>query len=244
MISTNNIPAYILFASHETNRKDSVALIENELSNLTIVEPIFAKYQKIPFLNKLITLSKARTGKALSPAEVSVLLSHRLIWQKIIKAAKDNQSHFLILESDSKLNNPQVLKENFYTFTKDYDLFFWGAWDGNTRIKKSTIQFKVHPYSIGEPLIKSVYCTYGYSLNKKAAAYLLKATNRISYPVDIYKKFIQKGQLTLGATRPEIIGAWYDTPSTVQKQSKFIKLRRFIIVQVFDFRNRIQAYFS
>lgn len=244
MAIKQSLPAFILFGQWDQNRLALLGHIQKELVDVTVIAPIFPKHEKVPFLNRLIHLSKIRTGKALSPAEVGVLLGHRAIWKKILKMDAGPAQHFLVLESDSKLNNPQILKEKFNVYTPNYDLFFWGAWDGHARIHRSSIQFRLQEYVIGTPLIKSVYCAYGYSLNKKAAAYLLKSTNKISYPVDIYKKFIQPGALTIGAVRPELIGAWYNTPSTIQEQSMIVKIKRFLIVQIFDFRNRIQAYFS
>lgn len=244
MIDAIKIPAFVLFGQWDKNRQPLLDKIVSEIGPVTLVEPVFPKHQKVPFLNQLIRLSKARTGTALSPAEIGVLLGHRAIWRKILKLDCDPAQHFLVLESDSKLNNPSVLKDKFNQYTENYDLFFWGAWDGHARIHKSSIQFRIQEYIIGTPLIKSVYCAYGYSMNKKAAKYLLKATGKISYPVDIYKKFIEPGSLKMGAVRPEIIGAWYNTPSTIQVQSKLNKVKRFLIVQIFDFRNRIHAYFS
>lgn len=244
MGNNQSIKAFILFGQWDKNRSDLLDQVQKEINDLTLIAPFFPKYQKVPFLNQLIRLSKERTGTALSPAEIGVLLGHRAIWRKILNLEGDPAQHFLVLESDSKLNNPSLLKDKFNQYTENYDLFFWGAWDGHARIHKSSIQFRIQEYIIGTPLIKSVYCTYGYSLNKKAAKYLLKATGKISYPVDIYKKFIEPGSLKMGAARPEIIGAWYNTPSTIQVQSKLNKVKRFLIVQIFDFRNRIHAYFS
>lgn len=244
MINTDIITAYILFGQWDQNRKDILMGIQHELKDLILVEPIFPKHQKVPFINQLIQLSKERTGTALSAAEIGVLLGHRAIWRKIVQSNFDETQHNLILESDSKLNDPNLLKANFKKFTKPYDIFFWGAWDGHVRIHKSSILFKEGDMVIGTPLIKSVYCAYGYSLNKKAATYLLKATSKVSYPVDIYKNIIQPESLKMGAARPEIIGAWYNTPSTIQVQSNLNKVKRFLIVQIFDLRNRIHAYFS
>lgn len=244
MINSDTIPAYILFGQWDQNRKDILRGVQDELNDIILVEPIFPKYQKVPFLNQLIQLSKERTGTALSPAEIGVLLGHRSIWRKIVQSNVDENQHVLILESDSKLKDSNLLKANFQKFTQPYDIFFWGAWDGHARIHRSSIAFIESGFTIGTPLIKSVYCTYGYSLNKKAAAYLLKATSKVSYPVDIYKKFIKPGALKIGAARPEIIGAWYNTPSTIQVQSKLNKVKRFLIIQIFDLRNRIHAYFS
>ena len=85
MINKEIIPAYILFGQWDRNRSEHLNLIQTELNDLTLVEPIFPKYQKVPFLNQLVHLSKIRTGTALSSAEVGVLLGHRAIWRKIIQ---------------------------------------------------------------------------------------------------------------------------------------------------------------
>ena len=244
MSSVQNIPAYILYSSKEENRKEQIDILKKALPNAISIEAIFPAYQKVPFLKQLIQLSQQRTGKVLVPAEIGVLLGHRHIWKSILNSGIDEQAHVLVLESDSKIKNLRLIEDYYPLICAHYDLFFWGAWDGNTRLKRSSLIYDQADQSIGEPLIKSVYCTYGYSLNKKSAKYLLKATGKISYPVDMYKKYIPVGTLALGAARPEIISAWYNTPSSIQKQNSIEKIKRFCIVQIFDLRNRIQAYFS
>lgn len=238
------IHAFMLYSQREHARLPQVKLIQDAFEHLELVEAVYPKFTHVPFLNKLIELSKKRTGRALLTNEIGVLLGHRIIWKRILKEAISEEQHFLIFESDSKINNQELLKNHFDEYTRNYDLFFWGAWDGHARLKKSTIQFQHSNFEIGEPLIKSVYCTYGYSLNKKAAALLLKSTNKIAYPVDIFKKYIPKSSLRLGAARPEIISAWYNTPSTIRKEGLSKKIKNWFIIQIFDFRNRIHAYFS
>jgi GR25 family glycosyltransferase involved in LPS biosynthesis len=238
------INAFLLYAEREKARLPQVQLIQAAFEQVEIIEALYPSHTHVPFLNQLIVKSKERTGKALLTNEIGVLLGHRIIWQRIVKVATSNNEHFLVFESDSKINELDLLKANFHSYTSKYDLFFWGAWDGNARIKKSTIQFVQGAFKIGEPLIKSVYCTYGYSLNKKAAILLLNATRKIAYPVDIFKKYIPAGTLKLGAVRPEIVSAWYNTPSTIRKEGWPKKIKNWCIVQIFDCRNRIQAYFS
>lgn len=234
----------MLYSQREQARLPQVGLIQDTIENLELIEAVYPKHTHVPFLDKMIALSKQRTGKALLTNEIGVLLGHRIIWKRILKDAKTEEEHFMIFESDSKINDVQLLKTNFHQYTSPYDLFFWGAWDGHARLKKSTIQFQQGVFKIGEPLIKSVYCTYGYSLNKKAAALLLKSTNKIAYPVDIFKKYIPQGSLRLGAARPEIVSAWYNTPSTIRKEGFSQKIKNWSIIQIFDLRNRIHAYFS
>lgn len=238
------IHAFMLYSQREQARLPQVSLIQDAIENLELIEAVYPKYTHVPFLDKMIALSKHRTGKALLTNEIGVLLGHRIIWKRILNEAKSEEEHFMIFESDSKINDVQLLKTNFHQYTNAYDLFFWGAWDGHARLKKSTIQFQQGVFKIGEPLIKSVYCTYGYSLNKKAAALLLKSTNKIAYPVDIFKKYIPQGSLRLGAARPEIVSAWYNTPSTIRKEGLGKKLKNWSIVQIFDLRNRFHSFFS
>jgi len=142
------------------------------------------------------------------------------------------------------INDPEILLSNFEKYTQTYDLFFWGAWDGHISIKRSSIVYKEQGHKIGEPLIKSVYCTYGYSLNKKAAAYLLKQTGQISYPVDMFKHFITPGAIQIGGIRKEIISTWTNMGSYIRTNTMGSAIKRFLILLVFTVRNSIQAFFS
>ena len=60
-----NIPAYILFSSHEPERQIQVNEIIKHLPQVEIIEPVFPKYQRVPFLHSLVQKSKERTGKKL-----------------------------------------------------------------------------------------------------------------------------------------------------------------------------------
>ena len=40
------------------------------------------------------------------PSEIGVFMSHRSIWKKIVQEGQaNNEQHFLVLESDSKIND-------------------------------------------------------------------------------------------------------------------------------------------
>ena len=172
--------AFVLFAEHETERTKHLEAMYRVLPALEVVEPVFPSKTHVPFLTALIEKSRARTGKALLPTEIGVILSHRKIWAQIVKG--DTVEHFLVLESDSRILKPEFLKSET---AEKYDLFFWGAWNGYASLKRSTVK-----NGVGEPLIKSIYGAYGYSLNSKAAAYLLKKTAQVAYPVDMYLSLI------------------------------------------------------
>ena len=190
--------AFVLFAEHETERQSHVEALRAMLPALEVVEPVFSSRINVPFLEAMVEKSRSRTGKALLPTEIGVILSHRKIWSKI--AQEKTNEHFLVLESDSRILKPELLKS---VTAEKYDLFFWGAWNGYASLKRSTVK-----NGVGEPLIKSVYGAYGYSLNSKAATYLLKKTAQVAYPVDMYKRFVDPAEISLGAIVPEVISTW------------------------------------
>jgi len=125
--------AFVLFADHETERKAHVEAMRFAIPALEVVEPVFPSRVHVPFLEALIDKSRTRTGKALLATEIGVILSHRKVWKQIAKESSDE--HFLVLESDSRIVKPELLKAE--TANK-YDLFFWGAWNGYASLKKST----------------------------------------------------------------------------------------------------------
>ncbi len=225
--------AFVLFSEHEAERIPHLEAMRANLPTLEVVEPVFPSRMHVPFLEAMIAKSRVRTGKALLPTEIGVILSHRKVWKKI--ASMNSQEHFLVLESDSRILQPELLQSET---AEKYDLFFWGAWNGYVSLKKSSIR-----NGVGEPLIKSVYGAYGYSLNAKAAAYLLQKTARIAYPVDMYKKLIRPDELALGSIVPEVISTWRTSDSSIRKESRIHLLTIELIRIIFYCRNTIQSYF-
>ena len=247
-MTQDNIPTYILCSKREVDRKEYIQKLRKQLGDITCVEAIFPKFEKVPFIEQLVALSKSRTGKALNQGEIGCLLGHRNIWRLIAKHAATPNQQFLVLESDSKIINIDDFKRAFIEIknannSHDYDLFFWGAWHGNTRLKKSTQSKILSKFNIGEPLIKSVYCTYGYSVSPIGAQMLLKQTSKISFPVDYFKYHLKNTNLHIGAIRPAMIDTWHTTKSYIQLENKWFFFKKWIIIRIFDFRNMIIAYF-
>lgn len=242
------IPSYILFSSHEPERQIQVNEIIKKLPQVEVIESIFPKFDKVPFLKQLVKKSKERTGTKLLNTEIGVLLSHRKIWQKIIKISKSgispSNTHYLILESDSKIIDIETLNLNLELVKNNYDLFFWGAWHGNVSIKKSSKTKISNKYILGTPLIKSVYCAYGYSINAKAARKMLDATKKINYPLDLFKHYYNIREFKIGAIKPEIISTWQTTQSTIRAVNMWSRIKHFMIINIFYIRNQIKAYFS
>lgn len=247
-MTPNNIHSYILCSKYEQGREAHINTLKKQLGEIICVEAIFPKFDKVPFINQLIALSKHRTGKSLNQGEIGCLLGHRKIWRLIAKKSANPSQHFLVLESDSKIENINDFNSAFADNLisnkgAHYDLFFWGAWNGNTRIKKSTASTILNKFTIGTPLIKSVYGTYGYSITPNGAKILLKQTAKISYPVDYFKHHLINADIQIGAIRPAMIDTWKTTPSNIVVENNWVNIKRWIIIRFFDFRNMIIAYF-
>lgn len=225
--------AFVLFAEHETERKPHLEAMRKVLPNLEVVEPVFPSKVRIPFLEQLISKSKERTGKALLASEIALIIGHRRIWREI--ASENSNAHFLILESDSKIVSSELLNDSVAV---PFDVFFWGAWNGFMSLKKSTVN-----NGVGEPLIKSVYCTYGYSMNSKGAKYLLANSKKVTYPVDLFKHYVNPKDIKLGGIVPEVISSWQTTESLIRKETIFYLVKLRIIQLIFYCRNTIQSYF-
>jgi GR25 family glycosyltransferase involved in LPS biosynthesis len=141
----------------------------------------------------------------LAAAELGCLLGHRKIWRLILSEPGNSNQHYLIVESDSIMADANFFTSNFNRLTKDTDIFFWGAFDGRMKLFSSTVSLVSEKYRVGTPLINSLYCTYGYSLNKKMASWMLNQTARITYPCDHFKRYFQLNEVRIGGVLPEVI---------------------------------------
>ena len=239
---TEQLAAYIIYGQNEDARQAQVEQLQQALPNAVLVDPIFPSRQKVPFINDLIQNAFIRSGSKLMPSEVGVFMSHRSIWKKIVQEGRQDQ-HYLVLESDSKINAIHLIEQTMPTVEKNYDLFFWGAWNNHVSLKKSTTKHITNKHKIGMPLIRSVYGAYGYSLNVKAAKNLLAQSGQINYPVDLYKHYVDQDAISIGAIKSELISTWQTTYSTIRKEQPIDMLKRNIKIKVFSLRNQILAYF-
>jgi GR25 family glycosyltransferase involved in LPS biosynthesis len=240
------INTYILYSPLEKDRTARVEAMRQLFKQFTISESIYPNNTHIPFLKDIIEKSKERTGKALMATEVACLLGHRRILRQIVKSATNNEEHFLVLESDSKILDFSLLETYFEPISKQFDIFFWGAWEGNAKIKRSKAQVLDGNYTIGEPLLQTIYCAYGYSINKPTAQYLLKQTSKISTPFDIFKQFIDPQKIRVGTITKEVI-----TTSDIGNQGSYIRktktkdnFKRAFYLLILNIKNSIEAYFS
>lgn len=238
----NNIKGFLITSHIELERIGQVQNLTSQLPLLAKVEAIYPAHQKIPFLQQLLKRSFERTGHALSNGELGCLLSHRKVWQMIVAKNNDPEQTYLVLESDSSIVSLDLLTHQFESMSKEFDLFFWGAWEGHMKLCRSTVHKNKDGFVYGKPLLKSVYCTYGYSLNKRAAQLLLKRTKKIAYPVDQFKKMIIEDELRMGGVNPEVISTIGQRQSYIQKNRN--QLKEFFWWILLDFKNSIICYFK
>lgn len=229
---------FIITAPHEQLRLAHVQALINLVPFPT--EKVLAVYpstQRIPFQDRLLALAYQRTGYQMTAAELACLLSHRKVWRKILNETGDISTHYLILESDAVLLDPDYFKQQFNQLTKDVDLFLWGGYEGRIKLFQSTLLPHADPYHIGEPFLKSIYCAYGYSLNKGTTQLFLKKTGKISYPVDHYKRYFYRGEIKIRSVLPEIITANKLDSNIPQAKTRGILFKLFL--QLIEWRNQL-----
>jgi GR25 family glycosyltransferase involved in LPS biosynthesis len=233
--------SYLISSINETDRLENINELKYNLPSIITVEAIYPSITRVPFLEKIRYLAKKRTGRLLSNAELGLLLSHRNAWNLLL--SNNNYNEALILESDSNIINLEILHNNFNKVHENYDVFFWGAYDGRMKIyEKSKIVINENFY-IGTPVINSVYCTYGYSINKKAASYLLKQSSQVNFPVDYWKIRLKNSNLKVGGIISQVIVTNPQFKSTVQKRM-FNIYNTTIVKKIIDFKNILIAKIS
>lgn len=227
---------FLISSTLEKERISNIISIKKIFNQVIDIDAIYPNLIHIPFLNKLKNLSKIRTKRELKSSEIGLLLSHRAAWNNFL-LTKYNEA--LFLESDSLILDKDFIQNNLIKFHLNYDIFFWGAFDGRMKIYKKN-NFILNKYFIGHPVINSLYCTYGYSLNRKAAKYLLKQTNKINYPVDYWKKRLHNSNLSIGGINPEVISTNSQFSSTIQNTDSNIYKYKFV-KKIIDLKNTILA---
>ena len=219
---------YLISSKEEKERQGHIQNLEKLFTGLNHIEAIYPSKIHIPFNNQIKEITKKRTGNVLSNGSLGCLLSHRKIWSKIANEKKNE--FYLILESDSEIVSIDKINEFYDYVINNYDLFFWGAFDGRMKLFYSK-KIKMNNYNIGEPFIKSLYCTYGYMINKKAAKVLLEQTKHFDYPVDYWKIRLNNTTIKVGGITPNLITTKVNFTSTISfvPKSFFHMVFNFII---------------
>ncbi len=231
---------FLITSNIETKRAKNIALLKHSFEHLHIIEAVYPSIQKVPFLSKLLNASQEQINRPLSFGELGCIMSHRKVWTEI-KNDDTNESEYLILESDAIINNETLLKTNIQALHFDFDIVFWGAFDGRTKLIRSHKKVLDKGYAYGVPILNSLYCTYGYSINKKAAIYLLNNTKKTTFPVDYWKYRLRNSGLKVGAIVPELISTEGSQDSYVQNPVKF-SIKQYLFDQLIDLKNSILCY--
>lgn len=79
----SGIKGFIITAEKEKDRADNVARIRQQLPQVEIMHAVYPSDIQLPFLQRLIQKSAERTGGALNPGEIGILLSNRLYTGRI-----------------------------------------------------------------------------------------------------------------------------------------------------------------
>lgn len=231
--------AFILFDAEEKHRTASIhELIGKAPFPVVPVEAVFPSKVRVPLQERLLALARSRTHYPMVAGELGCLLGHRKIWRSILAERSDPSQHFLVLESDSCLLDMDLLASCFEEWTKGSDLFFWGAFDGRTKLFASGARQVTPTHKIGEPLINSLYCTYGYSLTPLTARLLLRRTASITYPVDHFKRYLRAGELDIRSVVPQLISG-VNTGGSQTRPWLRTNLYSFLFDRVVDIKNEL-----
>jgi len=231
---------YLVTSKDEIERYEHVASLKTLFPNLISIEAIYPSKTRIPFHNQIKSITKDGTGRALPDGALGCLLSHRSIWRRFLN--QEMQDFCLILESDSKILDLNIIQSEIKMMHTQYDLFFWGAFDNRMKLLQSTKIDLIDQYQIGTPLIYSLYCTYGYSMNKNAAKFLLESTQKFNYPVDHWKLRLKNSPLRVGGISPNIITTVSSFQSTISHSKP--NIFTFIFDSIIDFKNNVISFFK
>jgi len=231
---------YLVSSKDEVERLTHIEALKILFQDVISIEAIYPSKTHIPFYSQIKSISKTRTGATLSDGALGCLLSHRLIWRRFLN--QKEQDFCIIMESDSKIDNLSIIQLHQANISAQYDLFFWGAFDNRMKLLQSTKMPLSDQYQIGTPFMHSLYCTYGYSINKKTAKFLLESTKRFNYPVDYWKLRLKDSHLRVGGILPNIITTVTSFKSTISYPKKNIFVLLFDAM--INLKNSIISYFK
>ena len=231
---------YLVSSKDELERLTHIEALKMLFPDVISIEAIYPSKTYIPFYRHIKSISKTRTGAALSDGALGCLLSHRLIWRHFLN--QKDQDFCLIMESDSKIDNLSFILTQKESISAQYDLFFWGAFDNRMKLLQSTKMRLTDQYQIGTPLVHSLYCTYGYSINKESAKFLLESTKKFNYPVDYWKLRLKDSSLRVGGILPNIITTVTSFKSTISYSNQ--SLLKILFDRMINFKNSIISFFK
>jgi GR25 family glycosyltransferase involved in LPS biosynthesis len=229
---------YLVTSKDEIERYEHVASLKKLFPNLIAIEAVYPSKTHVPFHFQIKSITKGRTGKELSDGALGCLLSHRATWRHFLN--QETHDYCIILESDSKIEDLNTIQSKQEMMHTQFDLFFWGAFDNRMKLLRSSKVNLVDQYQIGTPLINSLYCTYGYSVNKTAAIYLLENTKTFNFPVDYWKLRLKNTSIRVGGILPNVVTTVPSFQSTISHSKP--NIFAMIFDSIIDFKNIVIAF--
>jgi glycosyl transferase family 25 len=237
---------YSIIAGHETERMSRLVATVGRFSHQQMVDAIFPKHRSVPWLRQLQQTSMIRCNRELNPGELGCLLSHRKAWKSFYNSTN---SYALILESDAEILDEEMVCRILNDYRERFDILFLGSYHGRTKLRRSTTESLDGNRRIGTPLANTLYCAYGYAINKVTAEYLLQQTIKVCWPVDFWKKWLMdenhRYRIRVGAVVPEVISTWAasSTIQDMQVVQTAEKLPRRVKYLLGEIKNSIIGFF-
>lgn len=153
-------------------------------------------------------------NRTLRMSEISLILKHNYIWEKMIKDDIDN---VLVLEDDALLDNDFV--EKYYSYTRDlpedYDLLWVGSCCG---LHAPNISLDKHIYQND-----GSRCTHAYLISKKCASKMIEQHKINNSPADfMFNEAIRICGLKNYWLEPDLVSQNNLFNTTIQNDNKFI----------------------
>jgi len=153
-------------------------------------------------------------NRTLRMSEISLILKHNHIWEKMIN---DNIDNVLVLEDDALFSENFVEEFNSYTkeLPNDYDLLWVGSCCG---LHAPNITIDKHIYQI-----EGSRCTHAYLISLKCAKYMVEYLKENNSPCDfMFNEAIKKFSLKNYWLEPDLISQNNSFDTTIQNDKNFI----------------------
>lgn len=177
------IKIYVINLKSSIDRRKYIENLLSKLGlNFEIFDAVIGKDLNEQFIENIYDSEKARKnfGRELSKGEIGCALSHKTLWKKIVEEKID---YALILEDDIMLDSKihDVIKYFISTHLNWDVVLLSGSNSRRIPIYKNIIGNTSLSYCTGITTILAAYL-----INNKAANRLLKLTQKIYQPIDIY----------------------------------------------------------
>ena len=185
------LPVFIINLKKDKEKRQYMeALCQNYFKKYQFVEGVYGKELSREEVSAVYSHDKSvkQLGRELSLAELGCALSHKKIYEFMVKS---NISEVLILEDDIDFDKELLaVLENRSLFPIDWELVLLGHHTGGSRDgeTKSSVWWKqrlIKQFSLKRPS-EVGRGTYGYLLRLSGAKKLLRELNSISKPIDHY----------------------------------------------------------